>query len=319
MTAASPPLPDERLLRRLKLRDLEVLTTVAELGSMGKAAAELAISQPAVSKAIAEMERTLGVPLLDRSPRGVEATLYGRALIKWGITAFDDLRQGLKEIAFLADPAAGEVRIGSTEAMTAGLVPTVIDRLSKRFPRLTFTLVQAATLALQYRDLRERRVDLILGRLVTPVADDDLSVETLIDDPLFVVAGNASPWLAKRRVAPADLVEQPWILPSYDEFAGERVADAFRAKGLSPPRHTVTSTSVQLVSALLSTGRFLGVLSGSTLELSGRRLGLQRVRVDLPIRSGPVGIVTLKNRTISPVAELFIDEARKVAKPFGKA
>jgi DNA-binding transcriptional LysR family regulator len=316
MTA--PPLPDERLLRRLKLRDLQVLTTVAELGSMGKAAADLAISQPAVSKAIAEMERALGVPLLDRSARGVEATLYGRALIKWGITAFDDLRQGLKEIAFLADPAAGEVRIGSTEAMTAGLVPTVIDRLSKRFPRLTFTLVQAATLALQYRDLRERRVDLILGRLVTPVADDDLSVETLIEDPLFVVAGNNSPWLTKRRVAPSDLVEQPWILPPYDEFAGERVAEAFRAKGLSPPRHAVTSTSVQLVGALLSTGRFLGVLSGSTLELSGRRLGLQRVRVDLPIRPGPVGIVTLKNRTISPVADLFIDEARKVAKPFGR-
>src|SRR5262245_50180695 len=201
-------LPDERLLRRLKLRDLHVLMTVAERGSMGKAAADLAISQPAVSKAIAEMERTLGTPLLDRSAQGVEPTLYGRALIKWGIAAFDDLRQGIKEIAFLADPAAGDVRIGSTEAMTAGLVPTVIDRLSKRFPRLNFTLVQAGTLALQYRDLRERKVDLILGRMVTPLADDDLNVETLIEDPLFVVAANDSPWLQKRRVAAADLVEQ---------------------------------------------------------------------------------------------------------------
>ena len=312
-------LPDESLLRRLRLRDLHVLMTVAERGSMGKAAAELAISQPAVSKAIAEMERTVGMPLLDRSAQGVEPTLYGRALIKWATAAFDDLRQGIKEIGYLADPTAGNVRIGSTEAMTAGLVPTVIDRLSKRYPRLSFTLVQAPALALQYRDLRERRVDLILGRMVTPIADEDLDIETLIEDPLFVVAADGSPWLAKRRVTAADLVEQPWILPPYDEFAGERVAEAFRAKGFEPPQRTVTSTSVQLVSALLATGRFLGVLSGSTLELSGRRLGLQRVRVDLPIRPGPVGIVTLKHRTISPVAGLFIDEARRVAKPFMKA
>src|SRR5215468_12566410 len=103
---ATAPLPDQRLLRRLKLRDLHVLVTVAERGSMGKAAADLAISQPAVSKAIAEMERALGMPLLDRSAQGVEPTLYGRALIKWALAAFDDLRQGMQEIEFNSDPTA---------------------------------------------------------------------------------------------------------------------------------------------------------------------------------------------------------------------
>jgi DNA-binding transcriptional LysR family regulator len=75
---------EERVMRRLKLRELRILTAVAQAGSMGKAAAQLALSQPTVSKAIAEMEYTLGVALLDRTPQGVEPTLYGRVLLKWG-------------------------------------------------------------------------------------------------------------------------------------------------------------------------------------------------------------------------------------------
>ena len=133
-------------MRRLKLRELRILTTVAEARSMGRAAVQLGLSQPAVSKAIAEMENTLGVKLLDRSAQGVEPTLYGRVLLKWAVAVFDDLLRGVREIEFLADPT-GEIRVGSTEMMNAGLLPTVIDRLSRQYPRLVFTVVQAPTIA----------------------------------------------------------------------------------------------------------------------------------------------------------------------------
>jgi len=103
---------EQRLGRHLKLRDLNVLLTVARCGSMGKAAAQLAVSQPAISKAISEMEASLRVKLLDRSPRGVEPTIYARALLDRGLNAFDELRQAVQHIEFLADPTAGEVRIG---------------------------------------------------------------------------------------------------------------------------------------------------------------------------------------------------------------
>src|SRR5690349_16499796 len=106
---------DDRIGRRLKLRDLHVVMSVAQYGSMGKAAAEIAISQPAVSKAIADVEHTLQVRLFDRTPVGVEPTRYGRALLKWGDAVFDDLRQGVKEIEHLADPTTGELRLGCTE------------------------------------------------------------------------------------------------------------------------------------------------------------------------------------------------------------
>src|SRR5215510_6097973 len=97
----------DRIGRRLKLRELHILLAVAERGSMARAADDLAVSQPVVSKTIADLERTLGVRLLDRSRHGVEPTLYGQALLKRSTAAFDELRQGIKDIEFLAEPTAG--------------------------------------------------------------------------------------------------------------------------------------------------------------------------------------------------------------------
>jgi len=263
--SATGPL-DERVMRRLKLRELRILMTVAEAGSMGKAAVQLALSQPAVSKAIGEMEHTLGVPLLDRTAQGVEPTPYGRALLKWAIAVFDDLRQGVREIEFLADPTGGEVRIGCGEIMNAGLLPAVIDRLSRQYPRLVFTVTQAPGVAEQYRDLRERRVDVVFGRMMTPVEDEDLDSEILFEDPLIVVASAGSKWLRRRKIEPAELVDEPWCLTRYDSAIGPFVAQAFRARGLGVPRLTVRSNSPHLFYAMVHTGRFLSVAPASTLQ-----------------------------------------------------
>ena len=141
----------ERIGRRLKLRDLHILLTVAKAGSMGKAATELAVSQPVVSKAIADLERVLGTRLLDRGAQGVEPTLYGRALLKWSVAVFDDLRQGVKELEFLTDPTAGELRIGTTEPMAAGFVSSVIDQLSRQYPRIVLHVIPGERSALVQR------------------------------------------------------------------------------------------------------------------------------------------------------------------------
>src|SRR3954451_11757418 len=102
----------ERIGRRMKLQDLHVLMTVVQAGSMGKAAERLHTSQPAISRSIAELEHALGVRLLDRTVQGVVPTEYGRALLDGGAAVFDDLRQAVKRIEFLAAPGAGEVRVG---------------------------------------------------------------------------------------------------------------------------------------------------------------------------------------------------------------
>src|SRR6476659_7031919 len=129
---------NDRIKRRIKLRDLDILMAVIEAGSMGKAARRLNISQPAVSKAIVELEDALGVKLVDRSQRGIVPTPYGLALSKRSAAIFNDLRQGVQDIDFLSDPTKGEVRIGTTEPVAAAIITPVIDRLSRKYPGMYF-------------------------------------------------------------------------------------------------------------------------------------------------------------------------------------
>src|SRR6266550_1322230 len=112
----------DRIGLRMKLHDLHVLMAVVQAGSMSKAAALLNTTQSAISRSIAELEQTIGVRLLDRSARGVEPTNYGRALLKRGTVAFDELKQGVRDIEYLSDPGTGELRIGTSPALSEGLV-----------------------------------------------------------------------------------------------------------------------------------------------------------------------------------------------------
>ena len=150
-------------------------------GSMGKAAALLSVSQPAISKAIAELEYTLGVPLLDRNPRGVEPTIYGRVLLDRGLVAFDELRQAVKHIEFLADPTAGEVRVATPVILASGFVAAVADRLSRKYPRVVVHLV-AAESAMTYRALEERKVELVVVGIFEPVVQQHLNSEILYQE-----------------------------------------------------------------------------------------------------------------------------------------
>src|SRR6185369_7894398 len=144
----------DRIGNRMKLQDLHVLMTVVQAGSMGKAAQILNTTQPNISRSIGELEQALGVRLLDRHRQGVEPTEYGRALLDCGVAVFDDLRQGLKTIEFLGDPAAGDIRIGSVP-IAASFVSAVIDRISRRYPRIVFRVLATQTETL-HQDLHER-------------------------------------------------------------------------------------------------------------------------------------------------------------------
>src|SRR5882762_313420 len=167
---------EARIGRRIRLRDLHMLLTVVQGGSMAKAAQHLAVSQPAISKAIADLEHTLGVRLLDRGPQGVEPTVYGTALARRGLAVFDELRQAVGELEFIANPNVGEVRIGCNDSLSVALLPAVVERLSAQHPGVTVHLSQMSRpITAEIEQLRERRVDLIIGRGLFPIPEDDLN------------------------------------------------------------------------------------------------------------------------------------------------
>jgi len=133
---------DRQIGRRLRLRDLFVFLTVAEIGSMGRAAAKLGVATPSISEVIAGLEHAVGARLLDRSPKGVVTTRYGEALLARTRAAFDELRQGIRDIGFIGDAQAGELRIGCPESITAGFLLPVLQHLTSIYPRLLFDVRQ---------------------------------------------------------------------------------------------------------------------------------------------------------------------------------
>jgi DNA-binding transcriptional LysR family regulator len=307
----------DRIGRKMKLQDLHVLMTVVQAGSMGKAAQRLNTTQPNISRSIAELEHAFGVRLLDRYRQGVEPTEYGRALLDCGAAVFDDLRQGVKNIEFLTDPTAGEVRIGSTPPLAASFVSAVVDRLSRRHPRMVFRVVSIQTEAL-HPALSERNVDLLVAHRVGPLADERLAFEKLYDDSYAVVAGARNPWVRRRRIKLAELLDELWALPPRESPLGSIFLEAFRASGLDYPRTTVLAIPADVRMNLLATGRFLTIFSASRLAFSAVRPQFKVLPVELPLPPVPIGILTLKNRTPSPVTQLFIEHAREVARPQAK-
>ena len=306
---------DQQIGRRLKLRDLHVFVTVARRGSMAKAAAELGVSQPVVSQVVADLEHAIGVRLFDRSAKGVEPTLYGEALLKGGVATFDDLKQTIKAIEFLADPTAGEVKIGCPETV-AGILDPVIRTLMQRYPRLVVHVSDVVAPTLDLPQLRDRTIDLALVRVAGPPArhhfGEDLNVEVLLNDETLVVAGLQSPWGRRRKIDLKELLGASWILPPSQTLNSMIVMDAFRSQGLMPPNVSLVTFSVQLRLNLVTTGPFVTVFPRSMMNLCADRFALKILPVKLPVREWPVALVTLKNRTLNPAVKLFVDEVRSV-------
>ena len=308
---------DARIGRRLRLRDLHILLAVVQTGSMAKAAAQLFVSQPAVSKAVADMEYALGVRLLERSPQGVEPTRYGAALVRRGSAVFNELSQGVKEIEFLVDPTVGELRIGATDPIAATIGAPIMNRLSAQHPRIAFHVV-TGDLSTLLLEVAGRNIEFAISRLNEGVALDGMTIEILFHDPYVVVGGAQNPWTRRRKVELAQLIHEAWVLPPYDTVQGGQNAAAFRASGVEPPRATVTTLSLNLRNTLLATGRFLTILPSFMLGLSGKNSPLRAVAVDLPRTRRPIGMVRLKNRSLSPLAELVLDNIRTMTKPLAK-
>jgi DNA-binding transcriptional LysR family regulator len=313
---------EARIGRRLRLRDLHVFSVVAQDRSMAKAAASLRVTQPAVSRAIGDLEAALRVRLFDRSPRGVELNLYGQALLNCGRAVFDELRQGIQHIEFLSDPRVGEVRIGSVESITAATLTPVIQRFYQDYPKVTLHVDDVPHRQQQLAGLQSRSYDLLFLRLQTSAQEDPVlgqaaeqfNVEILFEDRLVLAAGVRSPWARRRKIDIAELINEPWILPAPGTWNYERVAEAFGSRGLGLPKLNLVTTSVHLRSILPADGPFITAHASSALQTSANREGLKVLPVELPLRPWPVAIVTLKNRTLSPMTERLIECAREVAK-----
>lgn len=304
----------DRIGRRLKLRDLHVLMIVAESGSMAKAADRLSISQPVVSKAIAELEKNLGVRLFDRRPQGIQTTPFGVALLRRAATIFDELRRGVKDLEFLSDPDKGELRVGCSEGLAAGLMCKVLAGMSIKYPGIAVHVSHfpARDIATTLRALRDREVDLVMGRVPTEWSTGDLVIEHLFEDPVAIMVGKTSYWARRKKLSLADLADGRWVLPPSPQFLYALMSREFHARRLRLPKRITECFSVQMRIQLVSQTDFVTLLPHSLSRFGS--IPLKALDVDFSHGPAPRGIIMLKDILRPPGADRFLECLRGVAR-----
>ena len=312
MAGARPKRNLDSILRQVTLRELRLLLAVARAGSILKAAEEIGLTQPAVSRAIADLEGTLGVRLFDRTNRGVEETPQGRILLDRTRVMFAEMRLAIEEIDALSDANAGEVRVGGTPAMCGGLLAHAISLVVAGRPAVRHQVeeMEAERLA---AGIRARTLDLAIGREPMVQADGEIAFEHLFDDRMFIVVGQRHPLASRTKVQIELLSDARWLLPASGTQTHQQVEDAFRRRGVALPRAAVTTMSVLMRYQLLQSGAFITAMHGSAL----RHAMLPGIRV-LPIEleaTIPIGISRLKGRTLAPAADAFAAVLRETSKP----
>ena len=234
----------QRLPRHLKMGELRVFVTVLEHRSFRKAAAVLHLSQPAVTKAIASLEQTLGCKLFHRVANGVEATVHGITFAPRAVAVFDEMRRAAQDLALISSGAVGTLRVGIVPMPAIPMLPVAIDRLMGAHPDIFVSVVEARETELLDR-LRRRDIEVAILRLAVLEPGEDLQVAPLYEERLCVVAGKEHPLAGRSRVTWPDLLRERWVMPPADCFffehvqamlAAVRLADAApRGRGVLHP------------------------------------------------------------------------------------
>jgi DNA-binding transcriptional LysR family regulator len=308
----------ERARRRVRLRDLETLVTVVQAGGMRKAAGQLNLSQPAVSKAVAELEDALGLTLLQRGRQGVEPTAFGTALVRRSEALIDGVRDALRELTELADPESGEIRLGAIETVQAGVIGATLSSVLARHPRIRVVMEIGQSADLVDHFLLRRRIDFAVARPYFALPPE-LEGEALFHDRLQVVVGQAHPLARKRKLRLPDLMHENWILSRNEVLHDSPVVEAFRDEGLDLPARLIIAGGLAQRYTMLGTGRFVTCMPHSLTPFVPAWAGLRTLPVRIPPWSRATMVLKLRDRTLSPSAELFLAMLRQRAKALSEA
>lgn len=303
----------EKLPRHLKLQELRVLLAVAKQGSFRKAAQRLHLTQPAVTKAIAELEHKLGVPLFDRTAQGVTPTAHGASFIRRAGAIFSEIRLAAEDIDIISCGSRGTLRIGTGGGgWGLGILPLALTQLLQPQPQVS-VLVREADEDVLIGLLKARELDLFFSRL-TPIAlDPELAYWPLFEDSICVLASRTHPLAARTHLSWDELADESWVVPPSDALSFDHIQRTLHKRGLTLPRHGVQSMAAPLALGMVLQGNFLCFATHLFHEFSVLKPMLAILKVGLPKVPVAFGAVTLKDREINPLgarlAELIAELA----------
>jgi DNA-binding transcriptional LysR family regulator len=304
---------DWYLRSRLKMRQILLLVALDEHRNVHRAAASLAMTQPAATRLLGDLERLLGQRLFERSARGVLPNAYGESLIRHSRMMLATLDHARDDINAISAGTTGKTSIGALLVAAPSLVPRGVARFKQRHPNHT-VLVREGTAATLVPALRRGELDLVVGRASSDVASEGLRFEAFYDEPMCVVARVGHPLGKRRTLKLAALSQEQWILPTPEAAYRRRLDAAFRQVGVEPPRQIVESLSILTNRMLVQETDMLAVMPSKVAQ-HYVNLGLIAILpVKLPPPSGPVGVITLLGRPLTPAATDLIQTLGEVAR-----
>lgn len=304
-------------LSRLRFRHLELVRTLAHTGSLHKTARRLSLSQPAVSKAIREIESIAGVELFARGPRGTELTRAGFVLARGAEMLLRELDYLSSELPD-ANSDRGTLRIGAPPVLVTWMVPRALAAVRAIEPKLRLQVFEGVLPQL-IKQLEQGVLDCVMG-LQTPEMLEagrapNLRCERLYDERLEIIAPRAHPLGRRQRVSWADVAHSDWILPPDRTLVHQAVARAFADAGLLPPSPIVESAQLATNIELVAAGVGLGVAPHVAARLAHQRKIVRRLAVEPYINVPPVAILVRVSREDTAVIETLIDAVRALGAP----
>jgi DNA-binding transcriptional LysR family regulator len=306
MPPVSPSTLIQRLPRHLKMGELRIFVAVLEHRSFRKAAAVLHLSQPAITKAIAGLEQTLGVRLFDRIANGVEPTPHGASFAPRAAAIFDELRRAAQDLALLSSGAVGSLRMGTVPLPALPFVPLALNRLLDAHPGIQVSMVEARETELIDR-LRKRDIEVAIMRLSLVEPPDDTRLIKLFDERLCVVAAADHPLARRRNLKWPELMAQRWVLSPADFSFYLYVQRTLAKAGLQMPTHAVEAMSIQLQFNLIMHAGMLGFGLRSQLDFAPGKGSVVRLPVELPADASGVCAVLRAAHQTCPLALQLID------------
>ncbi|MDK3023662.1 LysR family transcriptional regulator [Cupriavidus taiwanensis] len=297
------------LRKRLQMRHLRLVLALAGHGTLRGAAAEMALTQPAATKALQELEDTVGALLFTRHARGIAPTLFGEALIRYARVVLSDLDALRDEFAAIAVGEVGKVRIGAILAPVPDLLTGAINGLKARYPHLHLSL-QVDTSDVLVQALRQDGLDLVVGRIPADALAQDLAFEPLGEETLSVVAGMAHPQAGKRTVRLATLARYPWITQPAASPMRQVIDQAFRDARVPPPADLIETSSIMATLPLLAGSERVAVVPAAIARYFAALGALAILPVPMRGRLVPYGLVTRKRRAATPGMRLLADALR---------
>jgi DNA-binding transcriptional LysR family regulator len=312
------PIPSDFLVRRLRLRHLELLVALAEAGTMRAAATRLHLSQPALSKMLVEVEDGFGARLFERTPQGVAANALGLAAVYRARVILGELERGREEVDALRAGASGVLRLG-TLSVTAS-VPRAVTHLRQQVPGARVQVQEGRVRDLVQR-LLDGELDAVFGAITPELLASDLlpllRPELLLADALCVVCAAGHPLARRRKLAWSDLAGQAWVAPPKDTLVRQALMTAFLNDGLQPPEPAVEVLSSVTVGSLLRLDpQLLGAVRLEHAQDELARGGMRRLPVAPPVPLPSLGLYTRRSAgTAPPLVRALADALRRFGTP----